>query len=114
MYDLILLTMSMFKSKPAFKRMPQVQQYYDIEDTFGVASRKIYSEDMKLRIEEAENRGKNVRLRNDWLQHQKKSIYQGQLDDTNRQLERPMMPVSTKEELLKKQQELKGTMAAIN
>ena len=106
--------MSMLKSKPEFKRMPQVQQYYDIDDTFGVASRKKQIEEMKMRIEEAENRGKNVRLRNDWIQHQKKSIYQGQLDDVNRQLERPMMPFRTKEELLKKQQELKNTMAEIN
>ena len=73
--------MSMFKSKPEFKRMPQVQQYYDIDDTIGVASRRKYLEDLKLRIEEAENRGKNVRLRNDWVQHQKKSLYQGELDD---------------------------------
>ena len=106
--------MSMFKSKPEFKRMPQVQQYYDIDDTFGVASRRKQIEDMKLRIEEAENRGKNVALRNDWVQHQKKSLYQGQLDDVNRQLERPMMPVRTKEELKKKQQELKNIMAEIN
>ena len=106
--------MSMFKSKPEFKRMPQVQQYYDIDDTFGVASRKKQIEEMKMRIEEAENRGKNVRLRNDWIQHQKKSIYQGQLDNVNRQLERPMMPFRTKEELLKKQQELKNIMAEIN
>ena len=104
----------MFKSKPEFKRMPQAQQYYDVEDTFGVASRRKYLEDMKLRIEEAENRGKNVALRNDWVQHQKKSLYQGQLDDVNRQLERPMMPVRTKEELKKKQQELKNIMAEIN
>ena len=69
---------------------------------------------MKMRIEEAENRGKNTRLRNDWIQHQKKSLYQGQLDDINRQLERPMMPVRTKEELLKRQQELKHIMAEIN
>ena len=96
------------------KRMPQVQQYYDIEDTFGVASSKKQIEEMKMRIEEAENRGKNIRLRNDWIQHQKKSLYQGQLDDINRQLERPMMPVRTKEELLKKQQELKNIMAEIN
>ena len=40
--------------------MPQVQQYYDIEDTFGVASRRKEIEDMKLRIEEAENRAKNI------------------------------------------------------
>ena len=106
--------MSMFKSKPEFKRMPQVQQYYDIDDTFGVASRKKQIEEMKMRIEEAENRGKNVRLRNDWIQHQKKSIYQAQLDDVNRQLERPMMPFRTKEELLKKQQELKNILAEIN
>ena len=59
--------MSMFKSKAEFRRAPQVEQYYDINDTFGVMSRR----DMKLRIEEAENRGKNIRLRNDWLQHQK-------------------------------------------
>ena len=103
--------MSMFKSKPEFKRMPQVQQYYDVEDTFGVASRRKEMEDMKLRIEEAENRARNIRLRNDGIQHQKKSLYQGQLDDINRQLERPMMPVRTKEELMKKQQELKTTMA---
>ena len=104
----------MFKSKPEFKGMPQVQQYYDIGDTFGVASRKKQIEEMKMRIEEAENRGKNVRLRNDWIQHQEKSIYQGQLDDVNRQLESPMMPFRTKEELLKKQQELKNIMAEIN
>ena len=102
--------MSMFKSKPEFKRMPQVQQYYDIDDTFGVASRRKYLEDMKLRVEEAENRAKNVALRNDWVKHQKKSLYQGQLDDINRQLERPMMPVRTKEELEKKQNELKILM----
>ena len=104
----------MLKSKPEFKRMPQVQQYYDIEHTFCVSSRRKEMEDMKLRIEEAENRAKNIRLRNDWVQHQKKSLYQGQLDDVNRQLERPMMPVRTKEELMKKQQELKGIMAEIN
>ena len=55
--------MSMFKSKPEFKRMPQVQQYYDVSDTFGVASRRKQIEDMKLRIEEAENRAKNIRLK---------------------------------------------------
>ena len=106
--------MSIFKSKPEFRRAPQVEQYYDTSDTFGVASRRKQIEDMKLRIEEAENRGKNVALRNDWVQHQKKSLYQGQLDDVNRQLERPMMPVRTKEELKKKQQELKNIMAEIN
>ena len=90
--------------------MPQVEQYYDVDDTFGVASRKKYMEEMKMRIEEAENRGKNIRLRNDWLEHQKKSLLQGQLDDVNRQLERPMMPVRTKEELEKKQDELKTLM----
>ena len=63
--------MSMFKSKAEFRSAPQVLQYYDIDDTFGVMSRKKYLEDMKMRIEEAENRGKNIRLRNDWLQHQK-------------------------------------------
>ena len=105
--------MSMYKSKPEFRRMPQVEQYYDISDTIGVSSRKKYLEDMKMRIEEAENRGKNVALRNDWVKHQKKSIYQGQLDDVNRQLERPMMPVRTKEELQKKQKELKDIMAEI-
>ena len=106
--------MSIWTSKPEMKRMPQVERFYDIDDTFGVASRRKQMEDMKLRIEEAENRGKNIRLRNDWIQHQKKSLYQGQLDDINRQLERPMMPVRTKEELLKKQQELKNIMAEIN
>ena len=106
--------MRIFKSKPEMKRMPMVEQYYDVSDTFGVASRKKQIEEMKMRIEEAENRGKNVRLRNDWIQHQKKSIYQGQLDDVNRQFQRPMMPFRTKEELLKKQQELKNIMAEIN
>ena len=105
--------MSMFKSKAEFKRKPQVQRYYDIDDTFGVASRRKYMNDMKMMIEEAENRGKNVRSRNDWLQHQKKAIYQGELDAVNRQLERPMMPVRTKEELEKIQKELKNIMAEI-
>ena len=66
---------------------------------------------LRLRIEEAENRAKNIRLRNDWVQHQKKSLWQGQLDDINRQLERRMMPVRTKEELEQKQTELKDIMA---
>ena len=90
-----------------------VSQTYDIDDTIGVASRRKYLQDLKLRIEEAENRGKNVALRNDWVKHQKKSLYQGELDDVNRQLERPMMPVRTKEELQKKQKELKHIMAEI-
>ena len=50
--------MSMYKSKPEFRRAPQAEQYYDIDDTFGVAGRRKQIEDMKLRIEEAENRGK--------------------------------------------------------
>ena len=94
--------MSMFKSKPEFNRMPQVQQYYDLESSIGVASRKKEMEDMKMRIEEAENRGKNIAMRNDWVQHQKKVLFQGQLDDINRQLERPMMPVRTKKKSLRK------------
>ena len=96
MFNLILLIMSMYKSKPEMRRMPMVEQTYDIEDTIGVASRRKYLEDMKLRIEETENRAKNVALRNDWVKHQKQSLYQGQLDDINRQLESPMMPVRTK------------------
>ena len=96
----------MFKSKLEFKRMPMVSQTYDIEDTVGVASRLKYMNDLKMRIEEAENRAKNIRLRNDWVQHQKKSLYQGQLDDINRQLERPMMPFRTKQEL---KRETRGT-----
>ena len=52
--------MSMYKSKPEMRRMPQVQQCYDIDDTFGVMSRKKYLGDMKMRTEEAENRGKNI------------------------------------------------------
>ena len=91
-----------------------VSQTYDIDDTFGVMSRKKYLEDMKMRIEEAENRGKNVRPRNDWLQHQKNSLYQGELEIVNRQLERPMMPFRTEQELQKRQQELKDIMAEIN
>ena len=101
----------MFKSKSEFRRAPAVSKYYDIDDTIGVASRRKAMEDMKMRIEDAENRAKNVALRNDWVKHQKKSLFQGQLDDINRQLERPMMPVRTKEELKKKQDELKEIMA---
>ena len=103
----------MFKSKPEFKRTPQVEKYYDLEETIGVASRKKELEDMKLRVEEAENRAKNIRLRNDWVEHQKKALYQGQLDDVNRQLERPMMPFRTKEELEKRQSDLKNIIANI-
>ena len=103
----------MFKSKPEFKRAPQVEKYYDLEETIGVASRKKELEDMKLRVEEAENRAKNIRLRNDWVEHQKKALYQGQLDDVNRQLERPMMPFRTKEELQKRQSDLKNIIANI-
>ena len=105
--------MSMFKSKPEFKRAPQVEKYYDLEETIGVASWKKELEDMKLRVEEAENRAKNIRLRNDWVEHQKKSLHQGELDSINRQLERPMMPFRTKEELQKRQSDLKNIIANI-
>ena len=105
--------MSIYKSKPEFKRAPQVSKYYDLEETVGVASRKKELEDMKLRVEEAENRAKNIRLRNDWVEHQKKSLYQGELDSINRQLERPMMPFRTKEELQKRQSDLKNIIANI-
>ena len=105
--------MSIFKSKPEFRRAPQVEQYYDLESSIGISSRRKYLEDMKLRIEEAENRAKNVALQNDWVKHQKQALYQGQLDDINRQLERPMMPVRTKEELMKRQNELKTIMKEI-
>ena len=92
----------MYKSRPEFKRVPQVEGYYDVDESIGVASRKKKLEDVKLRIEEAENRAKNIRLRNDWVEHQKKSLYQGQLDDVNRQLERPMMPFFNKGRTKKK------------
>ena len=55
--------MSMFKSKAEFKRAPQVSKYYDLEESIGVASRLKELQDMKLRVEEAENRAKNIRLR---------------------------------------------------
>ena len=105
--------MSIYKSKPEFKRAPQVERYYDLDETIGVASRRKELEDMKLRIEEADNRAKNIRLRNDWVEHQKKSLHQGELDSINRQLERPMMPFRTKEELRKKQSDLKNIIANI-
>ena len=105
--------MSMWKGKAEFKRAPQVSKYYDLEDSIGVASRLKELQDMKLRVEEAENRAKNIRLRNDWVEHQKKALYQGQLDDVNRQLERPMMPFRTKEELQKRQSDLKNIIANI-
>ena len=46
--------------------MPQVARYCDIEESIRVSSVKTkYLEDTKLRIEEAENMGKNVGIRND-------------------------------------------------
>ena len=51
----------MFKSKAEFKRAPMVSKYYDLEDSIGVASRLKELQDMKLRVEEAENRAKNIR-----------------------------------------------------
>ena len=38
--SIIKYKMSIWKSKPEMKRMPAVSRYYDIDDTFGVASRK--------------------------------------------------------------------------
>ena len=105
--------MRMFKSKPEFKRAPQVSRYYDLDSSIGVSSRLKELQDMKLRVEEVENRAKNIRLRNDWVEHQKKSLYQGELDSINRQFERPMMPVRTKEELQKRQSDLKNIIANI-
>ena len=63
-------------------------------------------EDTGLRLNKAMSRTNNIRLRNDWVHRQKTSLYQGHLDDVNRQVERPMVPFGTKEELNKKQDEL--------
>ena len=41
--------MSTLKSKPEMKRMPQVQQYYDLERSIGVPSRKKSLEDLKFK-----------------------------------------------------------------
>ena len=103
----------MYKSKPEFKRAPMVEKTYDLDETIGVASRKKQLEDMKLRIEEAENRAKNIRLRKDWVEHQKKSLYQGELDSINRQLERPNDAVFNEGRTKKKQSDLKNIIANI-
>ena len=39
----------MFKSKPEFKRAPQVSRYYDLEESIGVSSRKKYLEDYEVK-----------------------------------------------------------------
>ena len=94
------LIMSMFKEKAEFRRAPSDEIFYDSEETIRKTSRKTYLEDMKIRIEKKTEAQilDFVTIGYDTEQ----SLYQGELDDLNCQLERPMMPVRTQEELFSK------------
>ena len=54
----------MLKSKPEFKRPPQVATYYDVDDVFGTASRRQYFKDLKEKLEAQESKVANVSFQN--------------------------------------------------
>ena len=62
----------MLKSKPEFKRAPQVVSYYDVDDVFGIASRRKYFKDLKEKLEAQESKVANVKFQNDLANSQKK------------------------------------------
>ena len=69
----------MLKSKPEFKRPPQVATYYDIDDVCGTASRRQYFKDSKEKLEAQENKVANVSFRNSLTNSRRKSNYQAEL-----------------------------------
>ena len=69
----------MLKSKPEFKRPPQVATYYDVDDIFGTASRRQYFKDLKEKLEAQESKVANVSFQNSLTNSRRKSNYQAEL-----------------------------------
>ena len=69
----------MLKSKPEFKRAPQVATYYDVDDIFGTASRRQYFKDLKEKLEAQESKVANVSFQNSLINSRRKSNYQAEL-----------------------------------
>ena len=69
----------MLKSKPEFKRAPQVATYYEVDDIFGTASRRQYFKDLKKKLEAQENKVANVSFQNSLINSRRKSNYQAEL-----------------------------------
>ena len=70
----------MLKSKPEFRRAPEVSTYYDANDVFGTASRRQYFKDLKEKLEAQESKVANVNFQKDLANSQKKSNYKAELD----------------------------------
>ena len=82
----------MLKSKPEFKRAPQVVSYYDVDDVFGTASRRKYFKDLKEKLEAQESKVANVKFQNDLANSQKKSNYKAELERIRGEMNRHNTP----------------------
>ena len=69
----------MLKSKPEFRRAPQVATYYDVDDIFGTASRRQYFKDLKEKLEAQESKVANVSFQNSLINSRRKSNYEAEL-----------------------------------
>ena len=69
----------MLKSKPEFKRPPQVATYYDVDDIFGTASRRQYFKDLKEKLEAQESKVANVSFQNSLTNSRRKSNYEAEI-----------------------------------
>ena len=82
----------MLKSKPEFKRAPQVATYYDVDDVFGTASRRQYFKDLKEKLEAQDSKVANVNFQKDLANSQKKSNYKAELDRIRGEMTRHNTP----------------------
>ena len=82
----------MLKSKPEFKRAPQVISYYDVDDVFGTASRRQYFKDLKEKLEAQENKVANVNFQRELANSQKKTNYKAELDRIRGEMTRHNTP----------------------
>ena len=82
----------MLKSKPEFKRPPQVSTYYDVDDVFGSASRRKYFKDLKGKLEAQESKVANVKFQKDLANSQKKSNYKAELERIRGEMNRHNTP----------------------
>ena len=76
----------MLKSKPEFRRAPEVSTYYDVDDIFGTASRRQYFKDLKEKLEAQESNVANVSFQNSLINSRRKSNYQAELRRTREML----------------------------
>ena len=70
----------MLKSKPEFKRAPEVESYYDVNDVWGSSTDRQYFKNLKEMLEAQQTRVANVKFQEDLRRSKNAMNYKAELD----------------------------------